>query len=954
MNIPTGNVTFLFTDIEGSTKLSQDFPDMLQTALQLHHDLLQQTIESNNGFVFEIVGDAFCCSFESADDAVKAAVDAQLRLSQVNWEEPVLKIRIGIHSGNAEWNGKNYMGYITLARTARIMSSAYGEQIIISNTTYELCCDRSERIKKLNISFRDLGERRLKDVIQPIRIYQVMSPGIREDFPPLKTLDARPNNLPVQLTSFIGREKEISDVKKLLGGTRLLTLLGPGGTGKTRLSLQTAADLIDEFENGVWIIELAALLDPFLLPNLIMETLGIMEEPGKTSENILINNIKKKEILLILDNCEHLIEACSALSEKLLQNSQKMKIIATSREALRCEGEITHKVMSLSHPDPAQKITPVQLSEYEAVRLFIERAIAVNPNFRVNNENAPALAQICFQLDGIPLAIELAAVRIKVLPVEKICEKLDDRFRLLTGGRRTALPRQQTLKALIDWSYGLLTDEEKIFWRRLSVFSGGWTLMDAEEICSDELLNKYDILELTNSLVEKSIVLYMDITGRYKMLETIKQYGYDILKDYDEDNIFRNRHLDYYLNLCEEAIPELSGAKARSWFRRFDEEYPNIQSALNRAIEVNLNDKGHRLAGAMIKYWDFRGYLAEASNWHDKLLQNTEGVSQLLIANTNRNAGMFATQQGKNLIAVKFIEESLRIYRELDDLNGLSISLNTLGLIESDLGNYKKSRSILEENLKIKRELNQELGISSALNSLGLIELAEGDLESAEKYFIESFDIAKKIENDEYIGIGLNNLGQVYAIRGDYEKSKIYFDEGLKIDREVGNKNGMCISLINIGILALQNADYKTAQKYLEEAFTLSREIGNNVGHLYSLVSLGQLSFKKEEMIKSKKYFEDCLLSQSEFTEIKSFTLAVAGIAEIKLVDGEFETAVRLMGALKAKLDSLGAYLDVEVNSKINEILNAAELKIGKEKTSEEFEKGKSLSDQDAIELAVR
>jgi len=954
MKIPTGNVTFLFTDIEGSTKLAQDFPDKLQAALLLHHEILQQAIESNNGYVFEIVGDAFCCSFESADDAVKAGVDSQLSLSQVNWEEPVLKIRIGIHSGNTEWNGKSYMGYITLARTARVMSSAYGEQIIISNTTYEQCSDRSVRIKKLNISFRDLGERRLKDVIQPIRIYQVLSPGLREDFPPLKTLDARPNNLPVQLTSFIGREKEISDVKKLLAGTRLLTLLGPGGTGKTRLSLQTAADLIDEFENGVWITELAALLDPFLLPNLIMETLGIKEEPGKTPENILIDNIKKKEILLILDNCEHLIEACSALAEKLLQNSQKMKIIATSREALRCEGEITHKVLSLSHPDPAKKISPIQLSQYEAVRLFIERALALNPNFRVSNENAPALAQICFQLDGIPLAIELAAVRIKVLPVEKICEKLDDRFRLLTGGKRTALPRQQTLKAMIDWSYGLLTDEEKIFWRRLSVFSGGWTLTDAEEICSDELLNKYDMLDLTNSLVEKSIIQYMESSFRYKMLETIKQYGYEILKDSGEGMMFKNRHLNYYLNLCEEAVPDFNGAKARSWFRRFDEEYPNIQSALSRAVDENLNEDGHRLAGAMTKYWDMRGHLTEASSWLEKLLQNNEGVSKLLIANTYRNAGMFATQQGKNLIALKFIEESLLIYRELGDKNGLSISLNTLGLIESDLGNLKRSRSILEENLKIKRELNQELGISSALNSLGLIVLAEGDTENAEKYFRESFDIAKKIENDEYIGIGLNNLGQVYAIRGDYEKSKIYFDEGLKTDRETGNKNGMCISLINIGVLALQNDDYKTAQDYLEEALTLSREIGNNIGYLYSLVSLGQLSFKKEEMTMAKKYFDDCLASQIEFTEIKSFTLAVTGIAELKLLDGEFETAVRLIGALKAKLDSTGAYLEDEVNSKIKEILNTAELNIGKEKTLEEFEKGKSLSDKDAIELAMR
>ncbi len=444
-NIPSGNVTFLFTDIEGSTKLSQAFPDKLPAALERHHAILKDAIESNNGFIFQNVGDAFCCAFENAEDAVKAAVEIQRNLENEKWDEAVIKIRVGIHSGMAEWNGQDYMGYITLARTARVMSAAYGEQILVSNDAYEIY--KENLVKEKDISFRDLGERRLKDVIEPIRLYQVLSKDLREDFPPLDTLDARPNNLPLQLTSFIGREKEMKHAKEALRLNRLLTLAGTGGAGKTRLSLQTGAEVIDEFEYGVWFVDLAALNDPALLTATIIVALGIKEQSKKTTEETLIDFLKEKEILILLDNCEQLVHACADLTERLLSSCSKLKIIATSREALNCKGEKTYRIPPLTMPDPNSNYTPEQLAQYESVRLFIERALMVNPEFRVNNENSHALAEICSRLDGIPLAIELAAARTNALPVVKIYERLDDRFSLLTGGKRTALPRQQTLKS---------------------------------------------------------------------------------------------------------------------------------------------------------------------------------------------------------------------------------------------------------------------------------------------------------------------------------------------------------------------------------------------------------------------------------------------------------------------------------------------------------------------------
>lgn len=350
---PTGQVTFLFSDIEGSTKLAQQFPDSLPLALEKHNEILRKTIESNNGFVFEIIGDAFCSAFESTYDAVKASYDAQLRFNSEKWEELKIKVRMGIHRGNVEWDGKRYIGYITLARAQRVMSAAYGGQVLISNDAHE----KLKRNLFAEFSFRDLGYRRLKDLVQPVRIYQLLSKNLPSDFPPLKTLDARPNNLPVQLTSFIGREEEIKELKELLKNTCLLTLTGPGGAGKTRLSLQIGADVIDDFANGVWFIELAPIFDPVLITQEILKELGIKEEPGKTLEETLTGYLKDKEILIIIDNCEHMIEDCATLAENLLKVCSKLKLLATSREALKCEGEQTHIISSLKTPNPDEPIS---------------------------------------------------------------------------------------------------------------------------------------------------------------------------------------------------------------------------------------------------------------------------------------------------------------------------------------------------------------------------------------------------------------------------------------------------------------------------------------------------------------------------------------------------------------------------------------------------------------------
>lgn len=589
-DIPNDTVTFLFSDIEGGAKLFQESGGTIQDELDHHNSIMKNAIESNNGFIFEIIGEAFCCAFQNAADAVKAAVDAQLQITNEIPGNSKIKVKMGIHSGIAEWNGTTYMGYVTLARCARVMSASNGGQILITNDVHKLLTlnnqpENSTKSKEeitgiSNFSFRDLGERRLKDLIHPLRLFQVTAENLTENFPPLKTLDARPNNLPAQLTSFIGRENEMKKIKDLIDKTRLLTFTGPGGSGKTRLSLQVSADVIDNFENGVWFAELASITAAELIPQTIMKVFDLKEEADKNPEETLINFLQKKEILLILDNCEHVIETCALLTEKLLSRCPKLKIIATSREALSCNGECTHRILSLNTPAPGEDITPHQLSQYEAIRLFIERALAARNDFRVTNENAHALAEICFQLDGIPLAIELAAARIKVLPVEKIYERLKDRFRFLTDGRRTAMPRHQTLRAMIDWSYDLLSENEKTLWNRLSIYSGGLTLESAERICSDDKITKHDVLDLLCQLSEKSIIIFDENKERYLMLETIKQYGNEKLKESGEFTELHLRFVEYYTELSENAEPNLNGNEVQIWLDKLEAEHGNFQAAI--------------------------------------------------------------------------------------------------------------------------------------------------------------------------------------------------------------------------------------------------------------------------------------------------------------------------------------------------------------------------------------
>lgn len=461
----------------------EEAPDLMPKTIERHDEIALSVIENNGGRVVKSrgEGDSVFAVFPRASEAVAAAAKLQVALRTEPWPAKTpIKVRMALHTGEAQERDEDYYG-APVNRCARLRAIAHGGQIVVSLTTEELVRDGL----KGGVSLKDLGLHRLKDLSRPEQVFQVLHPELPEDFPPLRSLDALPNNLPQQLTSFIGREQVIAEVLDIFKHTRLLSLTGSGGAGKTRLALQVAADLLEDYEDGVWLIELAVLADPNLVAQSVATTIGVREEPGRPILATLTDFLKAKKVLLVLDNCEHLLSACATLCDHLLRACPGLYILATSREGLNIAGETTYRVPSLGLPDPRAQQAISDLVQVEAVRLFVERAQAAQPGFQVNEQNAASLAQLCVRLDGIPLAIELAAARVKALSVDQINQRLDDRFRLLTGGSRTALPRQQTLRALIDWSYDLLTPEEQTLLRRLSVFAGGWTLEAAEAVCAD-------------------------------------------------------------------------------------------------------------------------------------------------------------------------------------------------------------------------------------------------------------------------------------------------------------------------------------------------------------------------------------------------------------------------------------------------------------------------------------
>jgi predicted ATPase/class 3 adenylate cyclase len=598
--LPAGIITFLFTDIAGSVPSWEQYTDGMRLALARHISRLRATVRDHQGLVFKEWGDQVCAVFTHPSDALNAALALQRDLSALadvataTVAEPSLRTRIALHTGEAEPSRGDYVGP-TVNRVARLLVAGHGGQVLLSQPTYLLV--REDLTP--DVSLLHLGRYRLRGMLEPEEIYQLRHPDLPAEFPPLRSPGTLPNNLPQPTSSFVGREREVEEVGRRLGVTRLLTLTGAGGVGKTRLSLQVGYDQLSAEWDGIWLVELGDLTDPAAVPQAIAAALGVQEEPGALLTHTLIEQLQAKSLLLLLDNCEHLFPHCAAVAEALLRGCPNLRILATSREALRLSGERLYPVRPLSTPDPLNLPPSLEsLSGIAAVQLFLDRASAAVPSFTLTTRNAPVVAEVCHQLEGIPLAIELAAPRLKLLSIDRIARLLEDRLRLLTGGSRTASPRHQTVRALIDWSYDLLSTVEQAMFRRLSVFAGGFTLEASEQVCAGEEIEPDMVLDLLGQLASKSLIWVDEPEaglgaadaggeggsdpGRCRMQEMVRQYAAEKLRESGEESRLRGRHREWLLALAEEALPQLSGPRRAEWLQRLSAEYHNLRAALGQ------------------------------------------------------------------------------------------------------------------------------------------------------------------------------------------------------------------------------------------------------------------------------------------------------------------------------------------------------------------------------------
>jgi predicted ATPase len=833
-------------------------------ALARHDAILHEVIGAREGHIFKTIGDAFCVAFPIGSDALEAAIAAQRRLRAEEWKEiECIKVRMGIHTGSAESRDGDYFGPV-LNRVSRLLAAAHGGQILLTLATEELVRDHLPD----GVSLRDLGERRLRDLNRPERVFQVVAPDLPSDFPALRSLEIFPNNLPVQLTSFIGREKEMTEVKRLLGTTHLLTLTGTGGTGKTRLSMQVAADLLDQFPDGVWLIELATIDDGDQVAPAVAAPLQVREEPGQQMLVTLTNFLRTKKLILILDNCEHLIAECARIAETLLRACPGLQILASSREPLGIAGERTWPVPSLSIPESWRdevrgEEAAERLTQYEAVRLFIDRATAVRPQFHVTNQNAPFVAEICWRLDGIPLAIELAAARIRVLSIDQIASRLNDQFRLLTGGNRTALPRQQTLRALIDWSFDLLSDQERILLRRLSAFAGGRTLEAVEAVCSDDKLAADEIIDILTTLVDKSLVTVERSARkepRYTFLESVWHYAREKLNEAGEFDAVRTRHLHYYLELGLNAAPNLLGAEQFEWTERLRPDFYNFRYALDSSMEIEgLAPEGLRLATALGRFWEVRSLLAEGAELLGGLLRHPANAGRTAERAAGLSvAGRLAWISDRIEPGYAYTQEGLDIYRSLGDERGIAATDIDFALFQFDARKLDEARALIRESEALAERLADKRLMAHVRRAQAIEATLDQKYPESLGLHEESLGLFRELGDVWFCGIAQWGVGITATFLGDFEKARGAFKECLEGSWSVGNRWAVAYPLEAFAALAVAQGQFARGARLLGAAEALRAEFGistETTDHptLRRIFAQAAEEFVKPELVTARK-----------------------------------------------------------------------------------------------------
>ncbi len=950
--LPMGTVTLLFTDIEGSTRLLQQLGAVYEEVLADCRTLLRRAFQAHHGQEVDTQGDSFFVAFARATDAVSAAVAAQRTIASHAFPQGItVRVRMGLHTGEPSQTAEGYVG-LDVHHAARIMGVGHGGQVLLSQAT----CDLVEHDLPDGVSLQDLGAHRLKDLQHKSHLFQLLIADLPADFLPLKTLESHPNNLPIQFTPFIGREQEVSAVQHLLQreSVRLLTLTGPGGTGKTRMALQVAAELSEVFLDGVFFVNLAPISDPALVVPTIAQTLHIKEVADQALLDLVNAFLREKQVLLLLDNFEQVVGAGVHVAT-LLAACPQLKVLVTSREVLHVRGEQEFAVPPLSLPDPQRLPDLLALSQYEAVALFIQRAQAARPQFEVTTANAPAVAEICVRLDGLPLAIELAAARLKMLPPQVLLARLGQRLTVLTSGAWDVPARQQTLRNTIAWSYQLLAEHEQQLFQRLSIFVGGCTLEAAEVVCAPggDGDATGSVFEGVASLIDKSLLRQSELEGeepRLLMLETIREYGLECLAKSGALEETRHAHATYYLHLAEQAEPQLRNAQQAVWLARLEAEHDNLRAALRWLREHGEREMALRLGGALWHFWMIRGHWNEGRTELSQALAAREGVAAAVRAKALNGAGVLMGNQGDHEQAMALCEESLALFRELGDTPGTALSLLWLGAIGWVTGDLARSRSRLEEALALFRVVDDTWGIAISLEKLASVAVEQGEYSRARFLVEESLALYREVGDKRGIANALFVWARMlFWSAGDLERARALLEESLVLSREVGDKGIESFGEFLLGMVAFFQGEYSRARFLLEESLALSKKMGYQRFIALGLFGLGSVAFVQGDSVTAYALLEESLALFRKIDDQSMMVYCLENLAVVVVAQGQLTWGVRLWGAVETVREACGVPRPSAMRLLCEQSLATARAQVDEEAFAAVWAEGRAMTPEQAL-----
>ena len=817
------SVTLLFTDIAGSTRLLQQFGARYHAVLAEHHRLLRDAIGAGHGTELKTEGDSFFVAFPSAADALRAAVQAQRALAAHGWPDGVrVAVRMGIHSGSIGQVAGEYVG-LDIHRAARIESAAHGGQVLVSDTTRRLAADGLPA----GVELRDLGEHRLRDIEHPEHLYQLVIPGLPADFPPIRSEAERLDILPMPPSSFVGREEQLHAVTDLLARTRLLTLTGPGGTGKTRLTLEVARRVRARYHDGAVFVPLAAINDPRLVPATIRQVLRLPEEPGRAAIETLIDKVAAKEILLLLDNFEQVLPAAATVA-RLLAETERVSILVTSRAVLHLGGEQEFPVPPLALPDPTAGQDAESVEGNEAVTLFVQRAREVRPDFGLTRSNAPVVAEICRRLDGLPLALELAASRVKLLPPEALHARLARRLDVLDSRAPERDDRQRTLRGTIEWSHELLDEGLQRLFRRLSIFVGGWTFESAEVVSTGGSEPELDVLDGLSALVDQSLVRQTEQQGepRFSMLETIREYALERLGSHGERDRVARAHAEHFAALAAQAEPQLV-AKDSPWPDRLEREHDNLRAMLRWVLEGGDVELGLTAAGALWRFWHMRGHVREGRRVLTELLAlpaaagSTAGRAKALVG-----LGGLAYWQGDHAAAREAYEEALAIRRRLGDRRGEAEVIFSMAFLHAIARDVDAARAAFDESRAIYDEVGDRQGSARALQAAGMALSVAGRYAEAVPLLELGGQRMRELGDFFSYSNSRSTLGRAAHRLGDLERARRLHLEGLEASYGMREMTGVGVVLRDLASLAAAEGHYRRAMRLLGAGTALRESLG--------------------------------------------------------------------------------------------------------------------------------